>query len=224
MSVYWQLAAVTESGAGTVAATVFSPFCPKGVIGDVASPPLRKAAALLKQIGAHVSLFGRAADVVGKGVFTERPRCSRLFGRLIPETGPESVRKDVDLQGARLGQRDGGVGAQADIPAPVVDYDSLDPGLGAGGSDVKVEVVPIAVPALLMALTESGLGLPITHLNPTGLPRDEWHVVAFYGIRIESLSEMYQQSGYTTEINETQGNRGGKESGGGSGILNIFNP
>lgn len=53
----------------------------------------------------------------------------------------------VCRQGTRMGEADGRVWSQADVPALLVNYDSLDPRLGARGSDVKREVKAVAMPA-----------------------------------------------------------------------------
>ena len=44
--------------------------------------------------------------------------------------------------GPRLGQADGGVPAQTDVPAPAVDHDALDLGPAPGGIYVKIEPGP----------------------------------------------------------------------------------
>ncbi len=57
----------------------------------------------------------------------------------------------------------------------IVDNDSLYPGFGPGGSDMKIEAVDVAAaPGLAEILYREGVKLPF-------FPHAEWDVVAFLG-------------------------------------------
>ena len=67
----------------------------------------------------------------GRGWVTSGILGFPILGQGIPAFGDGGA--VVGRQNTGLGHADGRVGAQADVPALIVDYDALDPGLGAGG-------------------------------------------------------------------------------------------
>ena len=85
-----------------------------------------------------------------------------------------------------------GVGSQTDVPALSVDHDTLDPGLGTGGSDIQVEAVAVAVPAgLTERLCRECGELAHFHTFPHIFPHDTWDLLAFYDAKWEGSRDQY---------------------------------
>ena len=132
-----------------------------------------------------------AGGCFGKGGNGGRGVASNILGMPFfgQRVSPFGDRRAVGgFQRTRLGQAHGRVGSQTDVPAIPIDDNSLDPGLGAGGSNVEVEPVAFTVAPRFADVLHRECG-KLSH-SPVS-PHSEWDIVALFGEWWDKLRRMY---------------------------------